>query len=268
MRAEVPWRFLLEGNDVFRRIVGLACAVGVLLVVVFHAARWRRSQRAPSRPPASPHGVAADYIGAQTCRECHPGHAERHQRTPHAATFSAAIDTEFAARLCGTTVDAGGDKPVRGYTIEETNPFLGLRGIRLSLARQDIFRAQVRALLRAAVHGQLKVMFPMISVASEYRAAEVIFREEALALGDAGIPHRIPPLGIMVEVPAVAIDPTPFLDVAKERTDDDEEHGRTRRQRRARRRISRGARAMRRGSMERSLWPSSGAGSLRVRCGR
>lgn len=112
------------------------------------------------------------------------------------------------------TVDAGGDKPVRNYTIEETNPFLGLRGIRLSLARPDVFRAQVRALLRAAVHGQLKVMFPMITLAGEYRAAEVIFREEALALSDSGIPHRLPPLGIMVEVPAVAIDPSPFLDVA------------------------------------------------------
>jgi phosphotransferase system enzyme I (PtsI) len=112
------------------------------------------------------------------------------------------------------TVDAGGDKPVRNYTIEETNPFLGLRGIRLSLARTDVFRAQVRALLRAAVHGELKVMFPMISVIAEYRAAEVIFREEALALADAGIAHRMPPLGIMVEVPAVAIDPAPFRDVA------------------------------------------------------
>lgn len=112
------------------------------------------------------------------------------------------------------TVDAGGDKPVRGYTIDETNPFLGLRGIRLSLSRPDVFRVQVRALLRAAAHGQLKVMFPMISLVAEFRAAEVIFREEALALTDAGIPHRMPPLGIMVEVPAVAIDPSPFAGVA------------------------------------------------------
>ncbi len=63
------------------------------------------------------------------------------------------------------TVDAGGDKPVPGFTVEESNPFLGLRGIRLSLARPEIFRVQIRALLRAAVHGNLKVMFPMIAVA-------------------------------------------------------------------------------------------------------
>ena len=63
------------------------------------------------------------------------------------------------------TVDAGGDKPVPGFTVEESNPFLGLRGIRLSLARPEIFRVQIRALLRAAPHGNLKVMFPMIAVA-------------------------------------------------------------------------------------------------------
>ena len=68
------------------------------------------------------------------------------------------------------TVDAGGDKPVPGFTVEESNPFLGLRGIRLSLARPEIFRVQIRALLRAAVHGNLKVMFPMIAVAEEYDA--------------------------------------------------------------------------------------------------
>ncbi len=112
------------------------------------------------------------------------------------------------------TVDAGGDKPVPGYTVEEANPFLGQRGIRLSLARPDVFRVQVRALLRAAVLGELKVMFPMVTLVEEYRAAAAIFSQEAQALADAGIPHRMPPLGIMVEVPAVAIDPAPFAGVA------------------------------------------------------
>jgi phosphotransferase system enzyme I (PtsI) len=107
------------------------------------------------------------------------------------------------------TVDAGGDKPVPGFTIEETNPFLGLRGIRLSLAKREIFRVQVRALLRAASAGALKVMFPMISTIAEYRAARSIFAEEAQMLG---VP--VPPLGIMVEVPAVAINPAPFREVA------------------------------------------------------
>ncbi len=107
------------------------------------------------------------------------------------------------------TVDAGGDKPVPGFTVDETNPFLGLRGIRLCLAKPDIFRVQVRALLRAAPAGDLKVMFPMIAVPAEYDAARTIFVEEAATLG---LP--VPPLGIMVEVPAVAIHPAAFAHVA------------------------------------------------------
>jgi phosphotransferase system enzyme I (PtsI) len=73
------------------------------------------------------------------------------------------------------TVDAGGDKPVPGFTVAEGNPFLGLRGIRLSLARPEIFRVQIRALLRAAPHGNLKVMFPMIAVVDEYDRAVTLF---------------------------------------------------------------------------------------------
>ena len=112
------------------------------------------------------------------------------------------------------TVDAGGDKPVPGFTVAEGNPFLGLRGIRLCLARPEVFRVQIRALLRAAVHGNLKVMFPMIAVASEYARAKAMFAEEASALAVRSIPHRMPPLGIMVEVPSVAIAPQAFADVA------------------------------------------------------
>lgn len=110
------------------------------------------------------------------------------------------------------TVDAGGDKPIADFTVEEGNPFLGLRGIRLSLARPEVFRVQIRALLRAAVHGNLKVMLPMVTIADEYRRAADMFREEAAALSAGGVAHRMPPLGIMVEVPAVAIVPEEFAD--------------------------------------------------------
>ncbi|MEQ1955650.1 phosphoenolpyruvate--protein phosphotransferase [Mesorhizobium sp. CN2-181] len=112
------------------------------------------------------------------------------------------------------TVDAGGDKPVPNYTVDEGNPFLGLRGIRLSLARPEIFRVQIRALLRAAVHGNLKIMFPMIAVPEEFTLAAALFAEEAESLAKAGIEHVLPPLGIMVEVPSVAIAPELFADVA------------------------------------------------------
>lgn len=112
------------------------------------------------------------------------------------------------------TVDAGGDKPVAGFTVEETNPFLGLRGIRLALARPDVFRIQIRALLRAAVHGNLKVMFPMISVPKEYQRAQAMFAEEAVRLADSGTSFAMPPLGIMVEVPSVAVAPELFSEAA------------------------------------------------------
>ena len=112
------------------------------------------------------------------------------------------------------TVDAGGDKPVPGFTVEEGNPFLGLRGIRLSLARPEVFRVQIRALLRAASHGSLKVMVPMIAIVEEYRQAAAMFAEEQAALAARGIAHKMPPLGIMVEVPSVAIVPEAFAEAA------------------------------------------------------
>ncbi|RWF87446.1 MAG: phosphoenolpyruvate--protein phosphotransferase, partial [Mesorhizobium sp.] len=112
------------------------------------------------------------------------------------------------------TVDAGGDKPVPGFTVEEGNPFLGLRGIRLSLARPEVFRVQIRALLRAAIHGNLKVMFPMIAVVDEYQRAAALFAEEKAALAARGVAQKMPPLGIMVEVPSVAIAPEAFAEVA------------------------------------------------------
>ncbi len=104
------------------------------------------------------------------------------------------------------TLDAGGDKPIRGLTVDgESNPFLGLRGIRLSLARPEVFRVQLRALLRAAVHGSLKVMLPMIAIPAEFDRVAAMLDVEFAALQAEGIPCARPPLGIMVEVPAAAL---------------------------------------------------------------
>jgi phosphotransferase system enzyme I (PtsI) len=104
------------------------------------------------------------------------------------------------------TLDAGGDKPIEGLTVPgESNPFLGVRGIRLSLARPEIFRVQLRALARAAAHGNVRIMLPMITVPGEIAAARALIDQEVRSLLAAGTPARRPPLGIMVEVPAVAI---------------------------------------------------------------
>jgi phosphotransferase system enzyme I (PtsI) len=106
------------------------------------------------------------------------------------------------------TLDAGGDKPIAGLTIPgESNPFLGTRGIRLSLARLDAFRAQLRAMARAAAHGNVKIMLPMVTLPQEIDAAAAILDKVVAELAAGGIEHKRPPLGIMVEVPAVAIVP-------------------------------------------------------------
>jgi len=101
------------------------------------------------------------------------------------------------------TLDVGADKPLPFLAQDpEANPFLGRRGIRLALARPDIMRPQIRAILRvAAEHSAVKVMFPMVAALGELRAARAILDEERAALG------IDPPLevGIMVEVPAVAV---------------------------------------------------------------
>jgi phosphoenolpyruvate-protein phosphotransferase (PTS system enzyme I) len=104
------------------------------------------------------------------------------------------------------TFDAGGDKPVAGFTVNgEANPFLGVRGLRLCLARPDIFTVQLRALARAAVRGNLKVMFPMVTTPDELEAGRRLFVDAVGALQAEGMPAMLPEVGIMVEVPAAAL---------------------------------------------------------------
>lgn len=113
------------------------------------------------------------------------------------------------------TLDIGGDKPVRGLTpAGESNPFLGSRGIRLMLARSDVFSVQLRALARAASHGALKVMLPMVTLPSELAAASRLLDQAVADLTREGTPCRRPPLGIMIEVPAAAIMAARFYEAA------------------------------------------------------
>ncbi len=104
------------------------------------------------------------------------------------------------------TLDAGGDKPVPGLTMEdESNPFLGLRGVRLSLARPDIFATQLRALARVAAGAEVKVMLPMVTTPAEIDQVRRLLASEVRALRAAGIEAAVPRLGMMVEVPAAAL---------------------------------------------------------------
>lgn len=104
------------------------------------------------------------------------------------------------------TLDAGADKPIRGLTLgSDSNQFLGMRGVRLSLARPEIFRVQLRALARAAVYGQLKILVPMVTVPEEIDAVRALLEAEVASLQATGAEATLPPLGIMIEVPAAAI---------------------------------------------------------------
>lgn len=100
------------------------------------------------------------------------------------------------------TLDVGGDKPLPYLPIaHEDNPFLGLRGVRVGLDRPEILRTQTRAILRAVDAGaQIHVMFPMIATLSDYLRAKEIFEDERAKMGISQVP-----LGVMVEVPSVAI---------------------------------------------------------------
>ncbi|APO78918.1 phosphoenolpyruvate--protein phosphotransferase protein (plasmid) [Rhizobium etli 8C-3] len=102
-------------------------------------------------------------------------------------------------------LDIGGDKPLAGLSVPPGGPATDLRGIRLLLAHPEIARVQARALLRAAVHGDLRVTLPMVTFPSEINEMRSIFREEAERLSSRGMPHPIPPIGMMVEVPAAAL---------------------------------------------------------------
>ncbi|MDM5315664.1 phosphoenolpyruvate--protein phosphotransferase [Fictibacillus sp. b24] len=105
------------------------------------------------------------------------------------------------------TLDIGGDKELPYLNLpKEMNPFLGFRAIRLCLEEQDIFRTQLRALLRASRYGNLKIMFPMIATLGEFRAAKGILTEEKEKLVAEGIEVSDSiEVGIMVEIPSTAV---------------------------------------------------------------
>lgn len=104
-------------------------------------------------------------------------------------------------KLVIRTLDVGGDKPLAYLPLpQEDNPFLGQRGVRVSLARPELFRPQLRAILKASAFAQVHVMFPMITTIEELRACKAILREEETRLGLPSIP-----VGVMIEVPAAAL---------------------------------------------------------------
>ena len=150
--------------------------------------------------------AAAVRAGAEGCgllrteflfldRETAPD--EEEQRDCYARIAATLGDRPLILR----TLDIGGDKPVPYLPMPtEENPALGVRGIRLSLARPDLLRLQFRAALRGIPAGQCRIMLPMVADLSDYRTARAMLDETAAELGIAA-----PPLGVMIETPAAAM---------------------------------------------------------------
>ena len=122
--------------------------------------------------------------------------------------YRRAVEQLNGKRLVVRTLDIGGDKPLQFMPLpKEMNPFLGYRAIRIALDQPEMFRTQLRALLRASEFGKINIMFPMITTLEELRAAKKIYYEEQqkLAVDHPGIGRDVH-LGIMIEVPLAALN--------------------------------------------------------------
>jgi phosphoenolpyruvate-protein kinase (PTS system EI component) len=144
---------------------------------------------------------AGDGVGLLRSEFLCLGRAELPDEATQHAVYRRLLERLGGRLLVLRTFDIGGDKPLPAVPLpREANPFLGLRGVRLCLARPELFRPQLRAAIRAAAHGAFSLMLPMVSRAREVAAVRDLLEAEAAALGLA-----VPPLGIMVETPAAAL---------------------------------------------------------------
>jgi phosphoenolpyruvate-protein phosphotransferase (PTS system enzyme I) len=124
----------------------------------------------------------------------------------HYSAYSSILERMQGRPVTIRTLDLGGDKLPIGHRSHEPNPALGLRAIRFTLRHPQLFRTQVRALLRASLHGTLQIMLPMIAAVGELREAKVqieAIRQELLREGKP-VQEKIP-IGIMLETPAAAL---------------------------------------------------------------
>ncbi|WEK52890.1 MAG: phosphoenolpyruvate--protein phosphotransferase [Candidatus Cohnella colombiensis] len=120
------------------------------------------------------------------------------------AVYRSVVEKLNGKALIIRTLDIGGDKHLDYNEMrEEDNPFLGFRAIRFSLARKDLFKIQLRAILRASAYGDIQVMYPLITSIEEYREANEVLAVARKELDEQGVPYRADlPVGVMIEVPA------------------------------------------------------------------
>ena len=148
-----------------------------------------------------------EAIGLYRTEYLYMGRSELPSEEEQFRSYKAVLEGMNGKSVVVRTLDIGGDKGLSYLNLpEELNPFLGFRAIRLSLEEQNLFRTQLRALLRASIYGNLKIMFPMIANLDEFRAAKAILEEEREQLLIKGIKvSNTIEMGIMVEVPSTAV---------------------------------------------------------------
>ncbi len=149
---------------------------------------------------------AADGVGLMRTEFLFIGRSDLPDEEEQYRTYLGLVERLPSKPAIIRTLDIGGDKPLAAIgPIEETNPFLGLRGIRYCLEHREIFRPQVRALLRVAATCPIRVMLPMVTVQAEIDEAIGIFDACLADLRKEGIAAALPSIGVMVETPAAAI---------------------------------------------------------------
>ena len=165
----------------------------------------------PGVPVADVKGQGARGVGLYRSeylwlnREREPSEEEQFEAYRNAAEFAATLGPR--ATIAIRTLDIGGDKLVRGISTKEPNPFLGNRSIRYLLSNPDVFRTQLRAILRASAFGKVGIMYPMVSCVEELQEAAAILADVKRNLDEAGIAYDKDVLvGAMIEVPSAAIN--------------------------------------------------------------
>ncbi|WP_026371020.1 phosphoenolpyruvate--protein phosphotransferase [Kallotenue papyrolyticum] len=123
------------------------------------------------------------------------------------AVYATVLRAMGGRPVIARTLDIGGDKPIPYLPeLREANPFLGTRGLRFCMRFPELFQTQLRAMLRAALHGDLRIMLPMVATPEDVAWARDQLAQAATALAAAGIAHRADvPLGVMIETPAAAV---------------------------------------------------------------
>lgn len=151
----------------------------------------------------------ADGIGLYRTEFLYLGSMQERTEDDHYQAYLKVLETFPEATVTIRTLDVGADKIPGGMLHlykDGANPELGLRSIRVSLACTDLFKTQLRAILRAAVHGNIRVMFPLVSSIGEFRQAKMVYRDVCEDLEDQKIEHNPDiQVGMMVEVPSAAI---------------------------------------------------------------